>query len=871
MAPVKKKKKIDTKGRASNSEDQSSLLLTTNPAENKDALLVTKPRRETPNPARWSSGSWAGKANAVAEVARDSISAAATSASERLPPDSTSRRLAESLRTSSKSSATTHLSRDEPTEARLSRSAQEKKAGAEPEVEERKDDADHGPNESKPAEAPLTTDGAVESVLERPLPSGGWRGWWSRDGEKQEHPTESAATRAQDTPAVPESQAKSASIAEADDAPKASETNTESLTAKAAQQQRKDESSETQEDKSTDSQDTKAQQRTSWFGLWNSGQQSTMQPPPNQKGILSEPATSNVASDGFSALGDDLRPPLLKDDVKQTSKQSEGQTAGTWAFWSREPAKDGTSRHQKSRSESEAGELAIAKTQSESNPQPARMSEPEPSRSGASTPAASMKATTTDTSDAKPELKPKPKPTPSMAESILRTSVPTRAEDSSKSSSDLDDKSLKKALHKKLQKNLLLPAVSETLPYQETPTYIQSLWRMFGRNHPEPQKHLTLTRHPPKIKKAVAIGVHGYFPVPIIQKVLGPPTGTSLKFASQAASAITSHLTRSQPNCPFEIEKIALEGEGTIETRVRTLWTLLLNFMDHLRSADFILLACHSQGVPVAIMLLAKLLQFGVLKPDVRLGVCAMAGVNLGPFASYQSRFLGSGSANELFDFANSASGVSIDYAEALRICLTNGVRITIIGSIDDQLVSLESSLHVNVTHPYIYRSVFVDGRIHAPGFVTALIGLAAKLRNLGADDHGLIRELSAPLAGSLYGGEGHSRIYEDEAVYGAAIEFALGSVPSVAQKPVVAGRMSAKFVASIQEPDVKLYNPPSAANTNPYLLPWAMRGILGEELVQTRLKDEVEELRRLFDLWKPLTKQLKDVKVRLEGLKARL
>lgn len=46
------------------------------------------------------------------------------------------------------------------------------------------------------------------------------------------------------------------------------------------------------------------------------------------------------------------------------------------------------------------------------------------------------------------------------------------------------------------------------------------------------------------------------------------------------------------------------------------------------------------------------------------------------------------------------------------------------------------------------------------------LVGFALKLRNLGIPDHGLIRELSSPLAGSLYTGEGHSRLYDDEAVY---------------------------------------------------------------------------------------------------------
>jgi hypothetical protein len=40
------------------------------------------------------------------------------------------------------------------------------------------------------------------------------------------------------------------------------------------------------------------------------------------------------------------------------------------------------------------------------------------------------------------------------------------------------------------------------------------------------------------------------------------------------------------------------------------------------------------------------------------------------------------------------------------------------------------------------------------------------KLRNLGVSDHGLIRELSVPLAGSLYSGEGHSRLYDEGKLY---------------------------------------------------------------------------------------------------------
>jgi hypothetical protein len=114
----------------------------------------------------------------------------------------------------------------------------------------------------------------------------------------------------------------------------------------------------------------------------------------------------------------------------------------------------------------------------------------------------------------------------------------------------------------------------------------------------------------------------------------------------------------------------------------------MLNWIDHIREADFILVACHSQGVPVAIMLVAKLIAFGCVS-NARIGICAMAGVSLGPFAEYKTRIFG-GSALELFDFADPKSRNSESYRGAVEEVLKAGVRIVYVGSIDDQLVSLE-------------------------------------------------------------------------------------------------------------------------------------------------------------------------------------
>jgi len=338
----------------------------------------------------------------------------------------------------------------------------------------------------------------------------------------------------------------------------------------------------------------------------------------------------------------------------------------------------------------------------------------------------------------------------------------------------------------------------------------------------------------------------------LIIVVLGQPTGTSVRFASSAAAAIQEYTAQRGYSC--EVEKIALEGEGMIADRVDALWKLLLNWLEQIRKADLILVACHSQGVPVAIMLVAKLVELKCLSRSVRIGVCAMAGVNLGPFSSFQSRYLG-GSAAELFDFALTSSAVSKMYQSALEVALKHHVRLVYIGSIDDQLVSLESSTFASITHPYIYRAIFVDGRLHAPDFITHLVGFAMKLRNMGVPDHGLIRELSTPLAGSLYGGEGHSRIYEDQAVYMLAAEHALETANIEIDVPL----------------DVQQYEVASSANSNPYFLPWAMRGVIEEEYVKKELQEETRQLLDQFDGWNPSSKVLKDVKFRLEAVKSKL
>lgn len=68
---------------------------------------------------------------------------------------------------------------------------------------------------------------------------------------------------------------------------------------------------------------------------------------------------------------------------------------------------------------------------------------------------------------------------------------------------------------------------------------------------------------------------------------------------------------------------------------------------------------------------------------------------------------------------------------------------------------------------------------------------------------------------------------------------------------------------------NIKRSNPSAASN--PYILPFAMRGLLEEEHVRRELQEETMELLRQFDDWKPSSKVLKDVKFRLEGIRSKL
>ncbi|KAI4718414.1 hypothetical protein E4T48_05379 [Aureobasidium sp. EXF-10727] len=889
---------------------------------NRDASDARRPSNTSDSPSTptsttdkrgsWYKGApWRSKAKPIAQATHESISVSGGATSESLAnsPKSAGRFVHPSLRRSSKSIPTTssesinatgsNVKTDKPAffSDNIRKSSADFKKAA---IKEQEDDTtnikDPKPDESANQAAVKTDDANVRVAAatsssedskplpadavnhetpqvapEAPLPpeptqdaaSGWFGGWWSRPDGYTDH---SRMLKAQDD-------RKEASSTPLPSTPEQQPTQEANLNVEPIN------INDTMH--SIRSVGTTASSR-SWFGLWSNAQ--------NQQQAEQETITTpskDASPDRPAAIEEQPTQPTdtpskkpTAPEISQGDETPQNKSSG-WAFWSRAQGKDesetpnGTQR--------QVGELAVADTPSQSHPEAAQFNEQRQQKTK------SNKLNLTSNNN-------------SSSTSLSSTSQPqialkdaaVKATDTTKST--IDTKAPKPQAHP----NLVIPSFDESYSPEYIPsyrerltTYVASTLRLIDM--PAAPKHVSITPAPPKIKNAIAIGVHGYFPAPLIQKVLGQPTGTSIRFANYASTAIRDWVQTNQPDTPCEIETVALEGEGFIADRVATLWKLMLNWLSHLRQADLILVACHSQGVPVAIMLVHKLLQLGCLSPHAKIGICAMAGVNLGPFADYKSRWLGAGAAAELFEFSRQDSRVSTEYKAALDGVLRHGVRITYCGSIDDQLVSLESSTFTTLTHPYVYRAVFVDGRLHAPDFLSHLVAFALKLRNLGVSDHGLIRELSLPLAGSLYGGEGHSRIYDDPAVYTLALRFCLETtdLPTTASPTPDAtslrssragppssvqaanslrrGSVSAASVSGIAPAFTAFEVPASGSNANPYFLPWALRGILEEEIVKGDMKDEVQSLINEFEEWRPVSKVLKDVRFRLEGVRSKL
>ncbi|KAI8328068.1 hypothetical protein BD560DRAFT_342521 [Blakeslea trispora] len=370
-------------------------------------------------------------------------------------------------------------------------------------------------------------------------------------------------------------------------------------------------------------------------------------------------------------------------------------------------------------------------------------------------------------------------------------------------------------------------------------------------------------------KRIVMIGVHGWFPMKLVRSMIGEPTGTSLKFCEQMALGVCKYFEDEHQVIlpPNAITVVPLEGEGKVEDRVNQLYTKLIEnsaWLEAVSSADVVLWATHSQGTPVSIMLLQRLLERGHIQLIRQsLSVLAMAGISHGPFPALKGslivKYFEADAARELFEFMDHSSPISIKFRQSLNYVLECGVKLVSTGSMQDQVVPLYSSIVHAASHPNILRSIYIDGHIFSEDdFLINLVVFGLKLRNAGLSDHDLIIHLSEVLAGNLYALEGgHSTIYEELEVYMTAIRYTFETAPFGDHIP--------SHYSPTREPSVTSFQ--AKQPLNPYFLPWALRGIFTDPKILAHYSAELEHLLSLFRQWNPTSTRLKDLRFRLEPL----
>lgn len=365
----------------------------------------------------------------------------------------------------------------------------------------------------------------------------------------------------------------------------------------------------------------------------------------------------------------------------------------------------------------------------------------------------------------------------------------------------------------------------------------------------------------PVNSKYVALGVHGWFPNKWLQRVIGVPRGTSDRLSAKMCAVCGG-------------KAIALEGEGRIMDRVALHCRQAEERKELLSAATDLYFVAHSQGAPVAALLIDRLIDKGIISPMAqRIGLLALAGIFQGPLPALKSnlvvQYVEAEAARELFELNNPESDISQKLQNAMQRLLFAGVRVMVTGSWLDQVVPIYSSTMLALRHPGIYRTLYVDRANYQPDFLTHLTQLALKLINQSDNlepnsvdqqviaAHLLLAHLTPYLSGQLLSGNAHSTIYDEDTIYSLAHKWFSASAQS--------------HTGSLIDDIITFPIQHAGGVDNPSFIPWIIRGMLLDRKLYDKFKEELDKVLALYGEWQPMTKELKELKKRLKPLQSKL
>lgn len=234
-----------------------------------------------------------------------------------------------------------------------------------------------------------------------------------------------------------------------------------------------------------------------WFGFWSN--QSALGNE-NQRPTGTSGSTPNTNEDNVDMPMEEAPPA----DPDPYTKPSAGST---WAFWSRDQPKSPGKQPQTP----ETGELAVVGERSEHHPKRANSMDMSVSTKQESPKQQEAETKTGNGKTTKKGKKNKPQSinieTPSRPQTPQSDMISIAADSPSKSKSKAPGTATNPT-----PPNLLLPSFRGTYKMKENPSILKQITSMLLRTQQPPMKHVFLSQDSPKIKKALAIGVHGLFP-----------------------------------------------------------------------------------------------------------------------------------------------------------------------------------------------------------------------------------------------------------------------------------------------------------------------------------------------------------------------
>lgn len=419
-----------------------------------------------------------------------------------------------------------------------------------------------------------------------------------------------------------------------------------------------------------------------------------------------------------------------------------------------------------------------------------------------------------------------------------------------------------------------------------------------------------------KIKKITIIGVHSFLPNKLVRSLMGNrSSGNSNTFVETATQSVLSWLKENDNEFDlndYDIETLSVEGQGKVNERVEKSYQLITkNWIQTLESSQFIFFVSHGIGSIIAINLLSKLLtehDSGITSRNKYLGMLCMNGGFLGPFKGLNSRLIiraftpiENEIINELFQYQNTKSKLSIQLNNAMDNLIENNVKIVFSGVINDPFIPLYSLLAIQFSHPNITRNIYYNdnnnniyniSNCEVIPFVSQLLKIICLMKNLGYDqDYDLVRDLSdkfesltsTAMGYSISGASTNttttftgfenstettnntttkynSTIFNDDKLYLEAIRFSLETTNLIGKQRelVITDYNTMESIPS--DGDFNFYN----------MLPWNMRSLLHDFIQIKHVKSYqlIEQLINQFNNeWDPSSKTWKDIKYCLGGL----